>query len=585
MEKEFVIFSHDLQQQIISNTDMDNQESSRESFFTQYMIECLIEDGTLSDGVVHYYRGHGVKLNGYEMSDDSDRLDLFITRYIGVAPPQSVYRSEVKTEIKRANNFFRKCINRNSLFTSEMSEISDLVNRIHSVKDELTIVNVFYFTDGIVKKERFEDETVDGIRISYHVWDIERLYRSLSSGEVRESIEIDLTTFGKPVYCLPMIDKNSVYHTYLAILPGEILAKIYDEYGPRLLERNVRSFLQARGNVNKSIRDTIKNEPHMFLAYNNGISAVAKEVTTIELSDGRIGISIIKDLQIVNGGQSTASIHNALKKDKIRLEGLNLQFKLTVILDIENIDNIVPKISEYANNQNKIQNADFSANDPFHRMIEQLSRTIWAPSQKGMQEQTRWYYERARGQYMVDRGKDHTLSYKKRFDALHPKSQKFTKTDLAKYENTWNMLPYIVSRGAQKNFNDFTLRIYENGSFELDKVYFEKLIAKAIIFRKAEKIVQAQKYGGYRANIVTYTLSWIGYNFPTINLLDVWKEQDISSEFEQTIILVSRITYEHITAVPAGGNVTEWCKKKDCWDTFKKLSINIPDHITIEFKK
>jgi len=588
MDKDLMMFAYDFQQFILTETEttdnIDENLKEKEDRFTEYMISYLVGDGALEDGTVCPYKSHGVKINGYAVSEAKDRLDLFISHFTGVAPPQAVHKSNVNTELKRLLNFFQKCLK--GAFQIKQGEqntpVKDLLEYIKEMKEKVKKVNLFFFTDGIIKKNPIEDQWIDNIQITYNMWDLERLHRSLTSGDSLEAIEIDFTLESQSVPCLPIIDTNDDYDSYLAIIPGEILVNIYDEYGPRLLERNVRSFLQAKSNANKGIRDTIKKEPHMFFAYNNGLSAVAQKIETTKSPNGQLIISKAIDLQIVNGGQTTASIHHAYKTEKLSLKQLNVQAKITVIKNSEKNEVMIPNISQYANTQNNIQAADFPANDPFHRKLEQLSRTIWAPPKEGKQEQTKWYYERARGQYLVDRGKEHKLSFKRKFDALNPKSQKFTKTDLAKYENTWELLPHTVSKGAQKNFGEFTSRIKED-KIELDFSYFEDIIARAIIFKTAEKLVQAQKYGGYRANIVTYTLAWI---FKTTNqrtdLKGIWKNQGISKEFEDTIINVSEYAYKHIINVPNGGNITEWCKKKECWDTFKNKKIVLSKEFLIQ---
>ena len=97
-------------------------------------------------------------------------------------------------------------------------------------------------------------------------------------------MEIDLRDFGGPLPVLPAQHTDGQHESYLAVLPGEVLADIYDRWGARLLEQNVRVFLQARGKVNRGIRLTLENEPSMFFAYNNGITATAEAV---DISNGR----------------------------------------------------------------------------------------------------------------------------------------------------------------------------------------------------------------------------------------------------------------------------------------------------------
>ena len=576
-------FAEDLRQEVITSSeagiDSDDGEgdSFREDEFTRLMIEYLTEAGELEDGEVCYYRSRGIKVNGYSINQDLDCLNLFISIHTQNVPPVTVTKQEVETAFRRLTSFLQQALKGYHQSLEEASSVFDMVLHIHDLKKQLSQVRLYLFTDGRTTLDVKKNEIIENLVCSFHVWDIERTYRCLSSGKQRETIEIDFESkYGVAIPCLPMPASNSDYSAYMAIIPGEILYKVYAEYGSRLLERNVRSFLQAKGRVNKGIRETILKEPHRFLAYNNGISATAEAIELTDLPEGGKGIKYARDLQIVNGGQTTASIYQAVRKDKADISNIYVQAKLSVV-DPERVNEIVPLISRYANNQNKVSEADFSANDPFHIKTEELSRTIWAPAVDGTQRQTRWFYERARGQYLDAKGREPTPAKKKAFTTVHPTFQKFTKTDLAKFENTWEQLPHLVSRGAQKNFIDFTVRLMKRGRFEVDETYFKRLIAKAILFRSAEKIVQAQQFGGYRANIVTYTLAYICHKTAQcIDLDTIWKQQGISSALREGITVVSRQVHQSITNPPEGRNVTEWCKKEDCWKTIQALDIELP---------
>lgn len=574
-------FAEDFRQEVINACETGDEESGsfREDEFTRLMIEYLTDAGELEDGYVCYHTAHGIKVNGYNIQEDEGRLDLFVSVYTQEVPPSTVRKDDVETAFRRLMGFFNKTLKGYHQSIEEASSAFDLAQLIYCVKAQLNRVRLFLFTDGFTTVQVKQDLVIDSVTFSFNIWDIQRTHRCISSGQRREAIEIDLEAkYGTTIPCLPMPSSASAdYNACLVILPGEILYKLYAEYGSRLLERNVRSFLQARGRVNKGIRKTILEEPHRFLAYNNGISATAEAVQFVDLPEGGKGICWIRDFQIVNGGQTTASIYHAARKDKADISGIYVQAKLTIV-DQEQVDEIVPLISRYANNQNKVSDADFSANDPFHIKVEELSRTIWAPAVDGTQRQTRWFYERARGQYLDAKNRELSAAKQKQFVNAHPSNQKFTKTDLAKYENTWNQLPHFVSLGAQKNFCKFTDRLAERGGFEVEETYFKRLIAKAILFKRAEKLVQAEQFGGYRANIVTYSLAYLSrLTAQRIELDTIWKEQNVSLILQKAIILVSRQVHQVITNPPAGGNVTEWCKKETCWRRIRELEIDLPD--------
>ena len=436
-----------------------------------------------------------------------------------------------------------------------------------------------------------EDGDIAGVPVSYHIWDISRLQRQQSSRGHKEILDINFPdTYGTGISCLPAHLGSNTYKSYLIVIPATILSSMYEKYGARLLEQNVRCFLQARGNVNKGIRNTIITEPQMFFAYNNGI-ATAQEV---DLRQGEAGLEIvrIKDLQIVNGGQTTASLFHTSRKDKVSLKGIFVQMKLSVI-DTEQSEIVVPKISEYANTQNRVNAADFFSNHPFHIRMEEFSRRIWAPAQQGALRETKWFYERARGQY-VDAQSKLTPSEKKKFQAENPRLQMFTKTDLAKFENVWDENPRFVNLGAQKNFAQYAKRIgaeWEKSSETFNEFYYKRAIARAIMFRKTEKLVSAQPWysGGYRANIVAYTLAllshYVSRKNKSINFMLIWKTQHISADIERALEVTSKLVHDDITQPMRGiSNVTEWCKKEACWQRLKGLSDRLEKTLPQGFK-
>jgi AIPR protein len=569
-ELELSRFIENLHQQVIINSEGSNAEGDegafREEEFTGLMIEYLIESGEIEDGQICYHSARGIKINGYNLQEEEGRLDLFISIYTQSPCPITIRKDAVETAFKQLISFLGKVYKGYHKTIEEASPAFDMAQLIHSQQDQLSHVRMFLFTDGMTTLKSKPPEEQGGINYSFNIWDLGRTYRCITSGQKREAIKIDFQAeHNSLIPCLAMPASKADYKAYVAIIPGEILRKIYAEYGSRLLERNVRSFLQAKGNVNKAIRKTILNEPDRFLAYNNGISATAESVQLVDLPNGGQAIGGIVDLQIVNGGQTTASLYQAVKKDKADISGIYVQTKLTVV-DRDRMDEIVPLISRYANNQNKVNEADFSANDPFHIKIEELSRTIWTHTTDDVQQQTRWFYERARGQYAEAKNRESTASKQKKFTINHPTSQKFTKTDLAKFEQTWDQLPHIVSLGAQKNFVKFTFKLSNQKLFEPDETYFKRLIAKAILFKKAEKIIHNEQFGGYRANIVTYTLSFLSCkNQGEIDLDTIWKQQEITPSIQEQIQQTSKDIHQIITNPPDGKNVTEWCKKESCW--------------------
>lgn len=471
----------------------------------------------------------------------------------------------------------------NDLYTSfqKDNDTYEFAISLHDHKDDIKTVRICALTNGLVKPIDFKNISIGNSEVSFSIWDIDRLYRCVMSGKMRETIEIDFQDkFNLTIPCIENATSDK-YSVYLAIISGELLAGLYDEFRDRLLEKNVRSFLQVKGAVNKGIRDTLRDEPDMFLAYNNGISVTAESVEIVRDENGKPSIKSIRDMQIVNGGQTTASIFNAHKDKKVNadLSKVFVQMKISVINSSDDMDDIVPRISAFSNTQNKVQVADFSANDPYHRRIEELSRTIWAPAQGGLLPQN-WFYERARGQYADMLARESTTLRRKKYKEQHPL---FTKTDLAKYENTWDQLPFYVSEGAQKNFRRFTIRVSQRKGKLPDEQYYHNLIAKAIMFRRTEKLVSQQQYGGYRANIVTYTLAFLSYKTAQrIDLERIWKEQALTEALEKEIVEVSRFIQQTIVNPPGGANVGEWCKKEKCWKEIREHEYEISKELADE---
>ena len=574
-------FYYDFMEEVSVASDMETSGWTKDDFLTSIMLEYLEEAGEVSDPVMCPFRSHGLQLNAYAIDEDCSNLDIFVCLYSDSDSLKSVSQADVDAAIKRAIQLYQKAIN--DLYTSfeKDNDTYEFAITVNQQKAQIKSVRICALTNGLVKPIPFKNITMGNAEISFVIWDIDRLYRCVTSGKMRETIEIDFEEkFGVTIPCIEN-GTSEKYSVYLAIISGELLAALYDEYRDRLLEKNVRSFLQVKGAVNKGIRDTLRDEPDMFLAYNNGISVTAESVDIVRDENGKPSIRRIRDMQIVNGGQTTASIFNAHKDRKINadLSKVFVQMKLSVITSSEDMDEIVPRISAFANTQNKVQVADFSANDPYHRRVEELSRTIWAPAQGGMKP-VNWFYERARGQYADMLSRETTTLRRKQFKETHPV---FTKTDLAKYENTWDQLPFQVSEGAQKNFRRFTLRLDERKAALPDEKYFQNLVAKAILFRRTEKLVQQQQYGGYRANIVTYTLALLSFKTAQrINLERIWKEQSLSPILEAEIIKVSKIIHGIITNPPGGANVGEWCKKEKCWDVVKKCDYTVSDKLSSE---
>ena len=586
-------FFHDFRQDLLSGAEA--REDFLEAEFALSTSRELEESGAVEGfEPCHYKAPRGMRVDGYWFNDDGISLDLFIVDFSNRENLESLTRTDVDALFRRIENFFIASAEK-SLY-SELEETSlgyGLARDISSRGICFTKVNFYLLSERKLseKLQAIEDKQYQHWNFCYQIWDISRLHRIWTSRGVKEELVINFEAmFGKGIQCLPAHIDSADYESYLMVMPATILGELYGKYGDRLLEQNVRCFLQARGKVNKGIRSTIITDPEMFFAYNNGITATAREVIT-ETKDDGIYIKEIRDLQVVNGGQTTASLFHTSRKDKVSLEKIFVQMKLSVV-DGEKGEEVIPKISEYANTQNKVNAADFFSNHPFHLRMEEFSRRLWVPPQQGALRESKWFYERARGQY-ADAQAKLSKAEKKKFQAEFPSSQMFTKTDLSKFENVWDDKPTYVNLGAQKNFAQYAGRIGKEWSKNPDKFnefYYKQAIARAVIFRKTEKLVSYQPWynGGYRANIVAYTLALLSKlcadSGKSFDFMEVWEAQDVSKVVRSALETTARIVSNDIMApVDSISNISEWCKKAACWDRLQDRTVELKSTLSQQF--
>ena len=566
-------------QDIAEAIHADKSGGIREEKFTETFLEYLEEAGETEGAIsCREIRENSIgnrihKINGYAISEGYETVDLFITIFKGSDETGRLYSDELKTAVNLSTRFLLNLLTGKMDGIEETAPVFDFINTISKITKDIVRTNIYILSDMLIPADSPDSSEINGIKLHYHIRDIEYFHRIHTSGSGKQAILIDFVeTFNESVPCLPMPEKNEDYESYLCIIPAHMLADIYQNYGARLLEQNVRTFLQFRGNINKGIRDTILKEPHMFMAYNNGISATAESV---ELTKDQKSIISVKDFQIVNGGQTTASIFQTRRKYKaIGINSVCVQVKLSVIKDPSKKSQIVSLISRYANTQNKVSEADLSSNHPFHIELEQLSRKIWTPAHIG-KNQTRWFYERARGQYNDELFQIDSKTQQKKWLDRNPKNQKFAKEDLARFYISWEMEPWWVVRGRQRNFIEF-MKIADD--LDVTSVFYEDLVAKALIFRAAESLygTGTKAIGDLRYMVVPYTIAWLRFTVNNrINLFNVWKKQRLTSSFEKCLFLILQNVDSFMRQTAPGGLIGEWAKKPECWRQLKERKMDI----------
>lgn len=543
--------------------------------WTRLYIDVLADAGVLSAGCAVHIEvpAFDALVSGGELSDGTLDLYAFLLR---ADFRQALTFDEVSFAFTRLQNFYEKARRRLiPVQDGESSESADLIDTC--CNKDIERVRFFVLTNGVVSdllEARFAPDE------NKKIWGIDQLAEL--EGDEHRSVEVNFRNLGfrnLPFIKAPLT--GAEYEAYLLIFPGALLAKIYSHFGERILQQNVRSFLQVKGGINKGIQNTIRSSPANFFAYNNGISATASRLDIERNSSGSEEITAIHGLQIVNGGQTTASIHHAHALCAAEVDHVYVQAKITIVTDPVKEREFVPLISQFANSQNKVNITDLSANNRFNIAVEKLSRSVSVPSHPE-QSPSFWYYERARGQYLNARGPKSSAADKAAFEKRNPKERLFTKIDLAKYENTWEQLPHIVSRGGEKNFRYFDAQVVNNlPETKLNEEWYREAIAKAILFRTCEKLASERSdWKGYRANVVAYTVSWIAKHVEEFVDFDaIWQTQNVNPILRKVMVKVMTEVRRSLVETPGIGNITEWCKKEQAWDVVKQLVVNLDDLI------
>lgn len=562
-------------------------EDQHRSAFVSVFADYLAEAGKLFDFEETPYRSpevsfrKKVEIDGYSINSFEETINLVVCDFVQGDDLLSLSRPEAIQKLGELKAFITETFYKNLRKEIEISDpANSLCTLLLGAKTQTRKYKLFLVSDRIMGK-RIGDITtddIDGIPVELHVWTIDRLCDAIQSGG--EATVINFEDYRcAPIPCVEVVGKD--FTSYMCALPGNVLADLYDKLDTSLLEGNIRSFLSTKVAVNAGIKRTINNEPTKFFVFNNGISATASQINIIDVNGVKC-ISGIVDLQIVNGGQTTASLSNARYRDKADLSEISVAMKLTTVQK-ENAKEIIPRIAEYANTQNKVNAADFFSNHEFCIKIEKFSRSCKVAPKAGAQYDTYWFFERAKGQYIQAQMRK-TPSQIKAFQLQNPKERLFTKTDLAKYRQAWDRLPHIVCKGAQTNFQEFaelTQKTYAERADEYNEGYFKETVAIGILFKATEKLVPQQEWyqQGFRAQIVAYSISLLSFllkkQFPdqSLDFERIWREQQLPLEngvpscIMQELRQISRVVNEIITDDDRETiNVTQWCKRLKCWE-------------------
>ncbi|WP_141504386.1 AIPR family protein [Paenibacillus luteus] len=581
-------FTHQFYQNI--NEDLKISSDSAEEAFVKRMCSDLSEFNVTHDVQHSFWQkvSSGIKVNAYSYNDDDSKLSLFIAVHeMPYSVQKTISKTEIEKGVKRAIKFYEQCATGKikDFIEESNGDVCDLATIIEQNSTTLQL-EIFLLTNCIYKANQTIDLKVKGVQdISIQIWDIERLYQlSNEMEEASTSFTINISEdFEEKVSLLKVPKQHAAnpLEVFIGYVSGMLLAKAYDKFGQRLIERNVRSFLQAKGAVNKGIKATLQDNKGLFISYNNGISTTAENADFEVVGEGMSELHNLKSMkgwQIVNGGQTTASLHHAWKLG-IDISGVYVQMKLSVLKTSDEgmVNELISSISQYANTQNKISLSDLGANNSVHIHLEQLSRNVWAPEPTGRKSECAWYYERARGQYLVDYNRQKTKAQKDKFKKQFPKEKVISKTQLSKYFMAWEQKPHIVSKGAETNFAEF-MSYVKKSKCAIDAQFYKEAVAKGIIFNETDRIVQKMNLPGYKANVVAYTIALLSTNDNSnhISLIETWNKQEVSPAARYYLEKTAELVWKFISNPSAQGtNISQWCKREECWLEMK-LRCSLP---------
>tara|TARA_B100000780_G_C21126501_1_gene457266 strand:- start:104 stop:2248 length:2145 start_codon:yes stop_codon:yes gene_type:complete len=544
----------------------------------------------------------GIKIDGFNWNPLERILSGIIVNFSGEPTPGSISKTEIEKLGKRTAKFIENISS--EAFKDTLAPTSygrDLIDSMSIYLEDVNKYRVIILTDLVmsdrVKLNKLQIDNINGKEAFFEIWDLERIRNLATAGSESEPFSVDFKSLCGGLKALPANVSAQGMSSYMCVMPAITLRELYDNFGQRLLESNVRTFLQFRGKVNRGMKETLLKNPENFFAYNNGLTVTASGIKTEKVS-GETIITQLDNMQIVNGGQTTSAIYftpleKSTQKDinfkDIDLSKVFVQMKLTVIEDPEQSEIIKSNVAEFANTQNTIQAADLVSNHPLHRKIEEHSRNHSVPPGEN-QIATKWFYERARGQYETRLRALTSLSKKKKFEVENPKSQRFSKTDMAKYINTWRMSPFEVKRGAQKNLEllgGVLKKEWDKNPNSFEIAFYKELIAKAILFKSADYAIQYKSSWyklepGFKAETTTYTVSLLRFflqkNGHDINLKRIYDSQKISESLTNEIINLAKVVRDNILDLnfrDGAANPSEFCKSKRGWEKFKLLNYNL----------
>lgn len=543
------------------------------------------------------------EIHAYSLSPNEEVLNLFYADYHPSQEVCTLSNSDCQKFFSRMQGFYNNAIRGGYMdLDCDSTEyhaakfIYDNVQKFQTVN--LIVLSNHIINDASIKKTRIATKTVFPV-----VWDLKKIYGCTHSMSDHVAIDIDFESEEYSRYKIPFIQMESAQYGYKcvqAMFPAKLLFQLYERYNTNLLYNNVRYYIGLKGSKDKkpnvAMLDTLRRENEMFLAYNNGITALAQSIdssivgerTDVTDPDSKNNAQYITmgqlkkivDFRIINGGQTTATIFNAKKLSdetkeltrKVNLLGVFVQVKLIIS---DNIEKISGNITRSSNFQNKMKLSDFTVGNDFNITMEKLSRETRVPSPNN--DPTFWFYERLRGQYDEQRKQKHTKSDAQYFDYQFPKGRKFTKEEVAKVWTDWQLMPYDAVKGASTTYVNFMKRILEGG-FLPDDVYYKKTIGLLILYKYLLARPENKQYTNGKATVVAYAIAMLSYvTAGSFDLEKVWQNQCVSDKTKAFLNQLCDRIYELLNtqAVNAKTSILSYGKSKPAFDFLKSQPMNV----------
>lgn len=557
--------------------------------FVDFVLDALTESGEWPQHELSQYRHRTYgELEAWGIDEDHGALNLAVAAWSNEQKPQELDTRTVTSKLGKALKFLEASVTDGLADRIEEStEVAALARTLPvSCGKDFTSVRISLLSNQFLPTLWHPPELDSALDIGVHleVWDLGRIGSEIGLGKPPPPVEIDFEErFGNVLPCLTEDPSSTEASVHVAFVPGWILGQISHDYGPRLLESNVRTYLQAGGKVNKGILETVANEPQRFLLYNNGITCTAHKV---ELDETSGGIRRVVGFQVVNGGQTTSSLGRAFNAEASkgdaseRLAGISVQMKLVEVppsgSDSTEAEALVSSISRFANRQNAVSEADLSAHHPFQIAFEGWAKQTAVPVE---QAPVYWFYERLRGRYQSMLLGADSAAEKKKLKERYPAKLKILKTDLAKYHNSWDQRPWVVSLGTTKCHKDF-MDAVDRGSSGLspdpDLAFFKEAMGKAILFRKTEAIYKELDLGVHRADTVTYSIAFLSRKLHrTLDFESVWETQALEPRLEEAMAELLPQIRDFLIETAGDGLVHEWARKEEAWEALMESEVRV----------